>query len=1128
MAAYARADADEALDVDADADAALSTATDDDEGAGSPAPGAPRESPTRRRRRQQAAKRSRPDGGGGPDAPAKRARFGPHAPSATGLGAALLARLAAAAPLGLNPAEGATVALQPRAALDQHGVRPREDGLLEDVATGAVARFQRDPATGQLPTDPGDAARLRDQAQGEVLPPHAELAVREESFRDQLLAASPDYRFLETLAGLMGVEPWELYTDESLAQLARVDHVMRDEMAAQRRRILQVVGSKRTTMQVVTDAQAKRRAELAALDAVAARYGPVVDAWGRLLTPTGFAWDPASRQGPLPLGALALAVWPQYLALVWQPSLGTTEADAAVRRALSAPALWDADALLWDQATPGAPATGTTTLAGALRAAWRGALPDPVVARWVGLTYLLLRDHVAARAWPWQPDPRLQPDARRAPRASLAADVDALVAELDGLVARQGDWMRREPPAANAELLPQPLATSAMGAAVLPALAAATAAAAGAADARLEMQWAALWADLGPALGLAYRGPSLAQWAQWNRWVASSWTHTPPADWAPLLQAAHAHCMARAQMLHTAPGATEPPYAGWLVDARADADAGAAADRRTWTTDTGMLWAVVPAADGTVPWARVWAFLTAAARADAATALTFAAEADGPASIWTIQRAGRPGAFTLQLRVWAPAPLLAALQTYFAQPAQRAGALAWTTAVVWMALFNDATAGLWWSAWLRQPAAPASAGNVPLATPQSLTAHAAAAAPVLDASAAALRFLVAGQDDVWRTLLYDVWQAQTAARPWPPRPDLLTAAMQEANLTLAAAQAVWEADELDAPGRALWALVTVDDTKLAVEDAQDPGARRGLRTAAALTALDQAAQAAARDAADARAVRSDARADVWRVPAGGVGAGGPTAAQLELALTAPMLAGARARAGTPAPLGALASPLLRPLEAWTTFLQVHAPAERERAQRGLVSGAQALAAAQREVEAMAASDVAGVALPVFALLEQLFRPERAHRLRAILTGEVRVKAVVLAALRRAHADLQRELPGWRGVPTDLLTGHTPATKPWRQLPSGEWVGVPPGSAAPPELAADFAQLLTSAYINVQRLRFPTQYNTQKQWEVAATDALAAVRTLREGYAAQPPLAPGGAWTIRAVPRPAARRPATWW
>jgi phosphoglycolate phosphatase len=194
-----------------------------------------------------------------------------------------------------------------------------------------------------------------------------------------------------------------------------------------------------------------------------------------------------------------------------------------------------------------------------------------------------------------------------------------------------------------------------------------------------------------------------------------------------------------------------------------------------------------------------------------------------------------------------------------------------------------------------------------------------------------------------------------------------------------------------------------------------------------------------------------------------------------------------------------------------------------------LSGAQALAAAQREVEAMAASDVAAVTLPVFALLEQLFRPERAHRLRAILTGEVRIKAVVLAALRRAHADLQRHLPGWRGVPADLLTGHTAATKPWRALPSGEWTGVPPGSAAPPELAADFAQLLTSAYINVQRLRFPTQYNTQKQWEVATSDALAAVRTLREGYEAQPPLVPGGAWTIRAAPSAAARRrPATWW
>jgi hypothetical protein len=140
--------------------------------------------------------------------------------------------------------------------------------------------------------------------------------------------------------------------------------------------------------------------------------------------------------------------------------------------------------------------------------------------------------------------------------------------------------------------------------------------------------------------------------------------------------------------------------------------------------------------------------------------------------------------------------------------------------------------------------------------------------------------------------------------------------------------------------------------------------------------------------------------------------------------------------------------------------------------------------ADKEVVAMAESNIARVTKPILELLEHLYVPSRAWELQAMMTGRLRMQAFVVAGLARAHADVQKHIPQWAGVPCDLLTGNT--TVP----------GVTAGSTAPPELATDFA-VLVGAYVNKARLSFPVQYNKDKQYALAPVEFMGAAAALRD-------------------------------
>jgi hypothetical protein len=230
------------------------------------------------------------------------------------------------------------------------------------------------------------------------------------------------------------------------------------------------------------------------------------------------------------------------------------------------------------------------------------------------------------------------------------------------------------------------------------------------------------------------------------------------------------------------------------------------------------------------------------------------------------------------------------------------------------------------------------------------------------------------------------------------------------------------------------------------------------------------------------------------------------------------LSGAYADAARDVDRGAseLPSPLMRALEAWTIYLERFMPAERQKLEQTLVSGERALAGAQREIEAMAESDVGWATRPVLDLIEALYRPERAWQMRAALTGRVQLMSYVVAALALAHAGVQRYLQGWRGVPCDLLTGiqgHDAENEIKDAAGAVTGHRVPPGSTAPPELMIDFARLVAD-HINKQRLVFPDRYKTQKDFALSPVEFFQAIQVLRDRYRCRG--APGQAWTIIAV------------
>lgn len=161
----------------------------------------------------------------------------------------------------------------------------------------------------------------------------------------------------------------------------------------------------------------------------------------------------------------------------------------------------------------------------------------------------------------------------------------------------------------------------------------------------------------------------------------------------------------------------------------------------------------------------------------------------------------------------------------------------------------------------------------------------------------------------------------------------------------------------------------------------------------------------------------------------------------------------------------------------------------------------AMDAADREITAMAASDLDFVTPNVLKLVHSLYTPTAAWQLQVMMTGKLRLAPFVVTALARAHSDVQKYMPAWKDVPCDLLTGNAEAQS------------VPKGSRVDPELATDFA-VLVGNYVNRARLMFPTQYNKDKQYTLSPVEFKAACEALRAYRVRRA----GAAWIIEKAPQ----------
>jgi hypothetical protein len=182
-------------------------------------------------------------------------------------------------------------------------------------------------------------------------------------------------------------------------------------------------------------------------------------------------------------------------------------------------------------------------------------------------------------------------------------------------------------------------------------------------------------------------------------------------------------------------------------------------------------------------------------------------------------------------------------------------------------------------------------------------------------------------------------------------------------------------------------------------------------------------------------------------------------------------------------------------------VHIYYPARQQAVDKARDDGQNALAAAIKEVEAMATSDVSQVMTPIKKLLQLVYRADRAWQVQAMLTGKIRLKPFVVAAMACAHTDVQRfmvdvatQRPIWRNVPGDVLSGTTTAI-----VPIAGHAPRPPeitGAVVPDSLPVDFARLV-AAYVHKARIMFPTTYLTVKQIQLEPFEFFNAAAPLRD-------------------------------
>ena len=171
---------------------------------------------------------------------------------------------------------------------------------------------------------------------------------------------------------------------------------------------------------------------------------------------------------------------------------------------------------------------------------------------------------------------------------------------------------------------------------------------------------------------------------------------------------------------------------------------------------------------------------------------------------------------------------------------------------------------------------------------------------------------------------------------------------------------------------------------------------------------------------------------------------------------------------------------------------------------GIQSNEKAIAAAIKEAEGMAASNVDLVLKPVHELIHKLYMPSRAWQLSAIICGRLVLKAMVVMGIARAYTDMQRFIVDehgrriWEGVPLDLITGVMTTYKyvsdPTDPAKRARVVDKQLGTA-PASLVTDFTTLVGN-YVNKQQLMFPRQYNKDKQYALSPEEFRNAAQQLR--------------------------------